>query len=49
MKELLHAGGYGFYLWMSYGMVLLCLVLESTWCRKKLAKALKRISRSVGN
>lgn len=43
MKELIYAGGYGFYLWMSYGMVALCLLIEVFAIRKRLVKQIKRI------
>lgn len=43
MKEILSAGGYGFYLWMSYGMVLLCVALEVLSSRKRLSNQIKKI------
>jgi len=43
MKDLISAGGYGFFLWMSYGMVLLCVALEVFSSRKRLRQQIKKI------
>ncbi len=49
MKEIFEAGGYGFYLWMSYGMVLLCVVLEVLAGRKRLTTQIKKILMRIGH
>ena len=45
LTEFLHMGGYGFYVWSSYGLALAVLVLNLVlpiWRRKKLIADLTR-------
>ncbi len=35
MMEWLAMGGYGFYIWSSYGMMLLAILIELAWLRQR--------------
>ncbi|MFQ5642583.1 MAG: heme exporter protein CcmD [Thiogranum sp.] len=51
MSEFLHMGGYGFYVWLSYGIALLVLlanVLSPVLLKKKLLRELARREQRAG-
>jgi len=51
MKEFFHMGGYGFYVWTSYGIALLILVanlLSPILLKKKLLSQLARREKRAG-
>lgn len=44
LTEFFYMGGYGFYVWTSYGLtfvVLLCNIIVPVWQRKQLLRTLK--------
>ncbi len=43
MKELFAAGGYGFYLWMSYAAVFIGILLETLGLRARFKRALNQL------
>jgi heme exporter protein D len=45
MSELFSQGGYGFYVWSSYGMGLILLVLELVQLRRQRRTILARLGR----
>lgn len=46
MNDLLNPGGYGFYLWMSFGMGIVLIALEILLCRRRHKKAIVDARRS---
>lgn len=42
MIEWLAMGGYGFYVWSSYGMLAIALVVELVWLRRHRRESLRR-------
>ena len=45
ISELFHAGGYGFYIWGSYGAAVLLMVGEVVVAKQQHRTILKRLSR----
>ncbi len=45
ISEFFHAGGYGFYIWGSYGAAILLMVGELTIIKQQYRTILKRLSR----
>jgi heme exporter protein D len=45
MSEFFHMGGYAFYVWMSYGIALLVLVVNLVMPRRQHKDLLRRIAR----
>jgi len=43
MSDFLAAGGYGFYLWMSYAAVFIGIVLETLGVRARFKRALQQL------
>lgn len=44
-SDFINMGGYGFYVWLSYGLSLLAIILliaEESWRRKALVKEMRR-------
>ncbi|HMN64154.1 MAG: heme exporter protein CcmD [Burkholderiaceae bacterium] len=44
MIEWLAMGGYGFYVWSSYGMLAIALVVELVWLRRHRRESLRRVA-----
>lgn len=44
MSEWLAMGGYGFYVWSSYGMLAIALVVELVWLRRHRRESLRRVA-----
>ena len=44
MIEWLAMGGYGFYVWSSYGMLAIALVVELVWLRRHRRESLRRVT-----
>ena len=47
MSEFLHMGGYAFYVWMSYGIALLVLVVNLVLPQRQHKALLRRIARKL--
>jgi heme exporter protein D len=47
LGELVHGGGFGFYIWSSFGMSLLLMLLEPLLTRHKGRTIRQRISRMI--
>jgi heme exporter protein D len=47
MKEFFHMGGYALYVWGSFGMTALLMIIEPLLVRKQRKTTLQRISRLV--
>jgi heme exporter protein D len=47
MKEFFHMGGYALYVWGSFGMTALLMIIEPVLVRKLRKTTLQRISRLV--
>ncbi len=45
ISDFFHAGGYGFYIWGSYGMAILLMAGEITVVKQQYRTILKRLSR----
>lgn len=43
--EFFHAGGYGFYIWSSFGMTAALLVAELSFLRRQRQNVIKRLKR----
>jgi heme exporter protein D len=48
LSEFLAMGGYGFYVWLSFGMTALCMVWEVLMLRRRQATALRTESSEEG-
>jgi len=47
MKDWLSMGGYGFYVWSSYGMLALAIVIELFLLRRRRAQARESVRQSI--
>jgi heme exporter protein CcmD len=47
MNEFLHMGGYGRFVWPSYGLTLAIVVLNIVWARRSLAQACAQLRRRL--
>ena len=47
MAEFFAMGGYGFYVWSSYGVVALCLIGEVVWVRRRQRTIVSRVGRII--
>ncbi len=45
LGEFIHMGGYGFYVWGSYGMAALVMALEVLWLRQRRRTIVRRLGR----
>ena len=44
MIEWLAMGGYGFYVWSSYGMLAIALIVELVWLRRDRRESWRRVA-----
>jgi len=44
MREWLAMGGYGFYVWSSYAMLAVALVVELVWLRRQRRESWRRVA-----
>jgi heme exporter protein D len=47
LSDFLHMGGYAAYVWPSYGLTLLVLLLNIYWARRRLAEAREQARRRI--
>lgn len=47
MKEFLNMGGYAAYVWPSYGLTLITIILNIVWARRLLAKSREEARRRL--